>query len=63
MNLNLLLNILIPTNDISSITTSYNCSYRHVSLCNVSIDKFGKLNNMIVEHVCSMLNVLLNYQY
>ncbi len=48
MNLSLLfitLNILAPTNDISFITTSYNCSYPHVSLFNVSIDKFGKLNN------------------
>jgi hypothetical protein len=25
------LNILTPTNDISSMTTSCNCSYRHVS--------------------------------
>jgi hypothetical protein len=47
MDLNLLsitLNILTPTNDISSMTTSYNCSYRHVSPFNESDDKFGKLN-------------------
>ncbi len=47
MKLNLLFitfNILASTNDISSITTSYNCSYQHVSLFIKSIDKFGKLN-------------------
>jgi hypothetical protein len=38
------LNILAPTSDISYITTSYNCSYRHVSLFNESNNKFGKLD-------------------
>jgi hypothetical protein len=37
------LNILAPTSDISSITTSYNFSYQHVSLFNEFDDKFGKL--------------------
>jgi hypothetical protein len=37
-------NILTPTSDISSITTSCNCSYQHVSLFNESDDKFGKLD-------------------
>ncbi len=37
--------ILAPTSDISSITTSCNYSYQHVSLFNVSIDKFGKSDN------------------
>jgi hypothetical protein len=48
MNLSLLfitLNNLASISDIPSITTSYNCSYQHVSLFNVSIDKFGKLDN------------------
>jgi hypothetical protein len=47
MDLSLLfitLNIVVPTSDISSITTSYNCSYRHVNLFNEFDDKFGKLN-------------------
>jgi hypothetical protein len=47
MDLSLLfitLNILAPKNDISSITTSYNCSYRHVNLFNEFDDKFGKLD-------------------
>jgi hypothetical protein len=47
MDLNLLsirLNILAPTNDISSITTSCNCTYQHVSLFNEFDDKFGRLN-------------------
>jgi len=39
-------NILAPTNDISSITTSYNCSYRHISLFNEFVDKFGKLDKV-----------------
>jgi hypothetical protein len=39
------LNILTLTNDISSITTSCNFSYQHVSLFNEFDDKFGKLNN------------------
>ncbi len=29
---------------ISSITTSCNCSYRHLNLFNESDDKFGKLD-------------------
>jgi hypothetical protein len=48
MDFNLLsitLNILAPISDISSITTSYNCSYQLVNLYNVFIDKFGKLDN------------------
>jgi hypothetical protein len=47
MDLNLLsitLNILTPTSDISSMTTSCNCSYRHVSPFNEYDDKFGKLD-------------------
>jgi hypothetical protein len=46
MDLNLLsiaLNILAPTSNISFITTSCNCSYRHVSLFNEFVDKFGTL--------------------
>ncbi len=39
------LSILTPTNDISSNTTSCNCSYQHVNLFNELNDKFGKLNN------------------
>jgi hypothetical protein len=35
---------LASTSDISFMTTSYNCSYRHVSLFNESNDKFGELN-------------------
>jgi hypothetical protein len=38
------LNILAPTSDISSITTSCNYSYQHVNLFNESNDKFDKLN-------------------
>jgi hypothetical protein len=56
MDLNLLfiiINILTLTSDISSITTSCNCSYQHVSLFNESNDKFGELNkdllNMYVQ--------------
>jgi hypothetical protein len=47
MDLNLLsitLNIIALTNDISSMTTSCNCSYRHVNPFNESNDKFGKLD-------------------
>jgi hypothetical protein len=47
MDLSLLfitLNILTPISDISSITISCNCSYRHASLFNEFDDKFGKLN-------------------
>jgi hypothetical protein len=48
------LNILAPRNDISSITTSSNCSYRHVTLFDESNDKFGKLNK---DYSTSMFNV------
>jgi hypothetical protein len=47
-------NILTPTNDISSITTSCNCSYQHVSIFNEYDDKFGKLNN---DYWTGMFNV------
>jgi hypothetical protein len=42
--LSITLNILTPTNDISCITTSCNCSYQHVNLFKESNDKFDKLN-------------------
>jgi len=42
--LSIIINILTPTSDISSITTSCNYSYQHLSLFNESDDKFGKLN-------------------
>jgi len=42
--LSMIINILTPTSDISSITTSCNYSYQHLSLFNESDDKFGKLN-------------------
>jgi hypothetical protein len=57
MDLNLLsitINILAPTNDISFMTTSCNCSYRHVSLFNEFDDKFGKLDN---DYWIGMFNV------
>ncbi len=57
MNLRLLsipFNILAPINDISSITTSCNSSYQHVSLFNESNDKFGKLDK---DCWTSMFNV------
>jgi hypothetical protein len=41
--LSITLNIQTPTTDISSITTSCNFSYQHVSLFNEFNDKFGKL--------------------
>ncbi len=47
MDLSLLsktLNILALINDISSITTSYNFLYQHVSLFNEFNDKFSKLD-------------------
>jgi hypothetical protein len=47
MDLSLLfitLNILAPTNDISSITMNCNCSYQHVNLFNESDDKFDNLD-------------------
>ncbi len=52
--LSITLNILAPTNDISYITTSYNCSYQHVSLFNEYDDKFGKLDK---DCWTSMFNV------
>jgi hypothetical protein len=52
--LSITLNILTPKIDISSITTSYNCSYWHVSLFNESNDKFGKPNK---DCYIGMLNV------
>jgi hypothetical protein len=57
MDLSLLfitLNILTPTTNISSMTTSCNCSYRHVSLFNESDDKFGKIDK---DYWTSMFNV------
>jgi len=39
----IILNILTPISDISSITTSCNYSYQHVNLFNEFDDKFGKL--------------------
>jgi len=42
--LSITLNIIAPISDISSVTTSYNCSYRHVSLFNEFDSKFGKIN-------------------
>ncbi len=47
MDLNLLsitLNILATINEISFITTNFNCLYQHVNLFNEFNDKFGKLN-------------------
>ncbi len=47
MNINLLfitLNILAPISDISSIITSWNCLYWHVSQFNECDDTFKKLN-------------------
>jgi hypothetical protein len=61
--LSITLNILAPTSDISSITTSCNCSYQHVNLFNEFDDKFGKLDKDCWTPICSMLNVLLNHQY
>ncbi len=60
--LSITLNIWTPTNNISSITTSCNFSYWHVSIFNEFDDKFGKLNKYCWT-ICSMLNVLLNHQY
>ncbi len=57
MDLNLssiTLNILTPTSYVSSITTSCNCSYWHVSLFNESDDKFGKLDK---DYRTDMFNV------
>jgi len=48
------LNILAPTNNISSITTSCNCSYWHVNLFNESNNKFHKLNK---DYSIGMFNV------
>jgi hypothetical protein len=58
--LTITLNILTPTSDISFITTSCDCSYRHVSLFNEFNGKFGKLDK---DCWTCMLNVLLNRQY
>jgi hypothetical protein len=52
--LSITLNILAPTNDISFMTTSCNCSYRHVNLFNEFHDKFGKLDK---DCWTSMFNV------
>ncbi len=52
--LSIKLNILTPTSDISPITTSCNCSYRHVNLFNESDNKFGKLDN---DYWIGMFNV------
>jgi hypothetical protein len=63
MNFNMLsitLNILAPTNDVSSIT-SCNCSYQHVSLFNKLDHTFDKLGKDCWTSM--MLNVLLNYQH
>jgi hypothetical protein len=63
-----MLKILTPTNDISSITTSFNYSYWHMILIfNESNDKFGKLDKncwismFVVEYVVkpSILKVIL----
>ncbi len=43
--LSITLSIITPTNDISFIATSCNCSYRHVNLFNASVVKFDNLNN------------------
>ncbi len=40
----IILNILATTSDMSSIKTSCNCSYQHVSLFNEFNDKFDKLD-------------------
>jgi hypothetical protein len=65
MDLSLLfitLNILTPTSDILYMTTSCNCSYRHVSLFNEFEYKFGKLDK---DYWTSMFNVesIINHQY
>jgi hypothetical protein len=58
----IMLRILTLTHNISSITTSYNCSYWHVNLFNESNNNL--INQIkIVGHVCLILNVLLNYCY
>jgi hypothetical protein len=57
MDLSLLfitLNILAPTNDISFMTTSCDCSYQHVNLFNESDDKFIKLDK---DYSTNMFNV------
>jgi hypothetical protein len=56
MDLNLsfiMLNILLPTSDISCITNC-NCSYQHVNLFHEFDDNFGKFNN---DHWTNMFNV------
>jgi hypothetical protein len=57
-----LINILTPTNDISSIII-YNCSYRHVSIFNVFNDTFDKQNNDCGTCMFNVVYVLLNNQY
>jgi hypothetical protein len=52
--LSIILNILAPTIDIPSITTSWNCSYQHVNQFNEYDDKFGKLDK---DCWIGMLNV------
>jgi hypothetical protein len=52
--LSITLNILALASDISSKTTSCNCSYQHVSLFNESDDKFGKLDK---DYWTCMVNV------
>ncbi len=42
--LSITLNILTLISEISSFTTSCNCSYQHARLFNESNDKIGKLN-------------------
>lgn len=58
------LNILEPTNDISSNPTSCNCSCQHVNLFNELNDKFGKLNNdcwtCIFNIECIIIPSILN---
>jgi len=67
MNLTLLfitLTILALTCDISYVTTSCNCSYQHVSLFNVFVDKFGKLDNDywigVFNSKCIIKPIILN---
>jgi hypothetical protein len=52
--LSITLNILTTTNVISFMTTSCNCSYRHVSLFSEFDDKFDKLDK---DCCTSMFNV------
>jgi hypothetical protein len=57
MSLNLLfktLNVLAPISDISSIITSYNCLYWHVSQFNECDDMFEKINK---DFLIGMFNI------